>query len=226
MSISKAKFNGALKTFKRLDSEVRASMLTTYTFIAFHTLAHGNKAPLDQLKDTNGVAAWIKAGAARAVMSQDVRYRTDTESGWKLAESHALAVVEKILDRKEDQSEEAKAKREAAKAKREAEALKLKEQERELEAAQNERDKLELELAKAKSKLKDAAPKKTGGRVTKQDATQPGEVVQVEKYRLIHTLPQGDGKDECIDLSPEEFEAAKAAVQALRRSQQQLKKVS
>lgn len=222
MSITKAKFNGALKTFARLDSEVRAAMMTAYTFIAFYSLKDGNKAPLQQLKDANGVAAWVKAGAARAVMAQDVRYRTDQDAGWAMAEAHALVIVENLLDKKADDSAEAKAKREAAKAKREAEALKLKEQEAELTAAQDAREKAELELAKTKAKLKEAQPKKTGGRVTKPEAELPGKVVQEEAYRLSHILPQGDGKDVIMNLTAEEYDAAVKAVQALRVAQRQV----
>lgn len=217
MSISKTKFNGAIKSFKRIDREVREALTTMYTFVAFHTLAHGNKAPLDQLKEANHIPAWVKAGANRAVMAQDVRYRTDTAAGWKLAADHADTVIGSLLDKRKDESEEAKAKREAAKAKREAEALAAKERERELEEAQNAQEKLELELAKAKAKLKEQLPKRTGGRVKRPDAEQPGKVEQEERFRLLHTLPQGDGKDEILDLTEEEYQAALAAVQALRK---------
>lgn len=218
MSITKGKFNGALKSFVTLDAKNRAAMMTAYTYIAFYTLKDGNKAPLDQLKDKNGIPAWVKAGATRAVMGQDVRYRTDQAAGWSLAERHATTVVEALLDKKQDDSDEAKAKREAAKAKREAEALKLKEQARELESVQDEKDKLELELAKAKSKLKEAQPQKRTSRGKRPEAEQPGKVEQQEAWRISHIAATGDAPDEIIQLTEEEYHVALEAIYAFRKA--------
>lgn len=113
-----------LGTMVKSDAEARHAFVVYGTWIGFLTLKDGNKQPLE-LAESSGLAKyWINA-LKRCVLKQDVKYRTEQDEAYAIAQNHAETVAGMVLDKKQDDSEAAKKRRAEAKKKRDAEKKRI-----------------------------------------------------------------------------------------------------
>lgn len=75
------------------------------------------------------------------------------------------------------------------------------------------------ELAERREKTAAQRKKPKAPAKSEPAAQEVPKVAQAEVYKLIHIVGAGNGKDDIMELSEEEFQAAKAAIQALREAQ-------
>lgn len=121
---SAAQAKNALKRLVNADGKIREELMLYGEYIAEQSLIHGNKQPF-QMAETSGLAKWAVAALKRCILPQNVEYREDREAAREVAVAHAEKIFSMVLDKKQDNSEQAKKRRADAKAKREAEKKRI-----------------------------------------------------------------------------------------------------
>ena len=170
MAISRAKFNGILKSIASTGSKLDALIADGIQYCVEQAKEHGNFDNFDKLATACPVYARKLVHDAAKTARETHKLRSWRDDAPELARETA---VDELAQR------------------------------REKTAAQRKR-------AKSPPQTEPAAP-------------EVPKVQQVETYKLIHIVGAGNGHDDIMELSVEEFQAAKAAIQALREEAGKLK---